>query len=352
LNSGSESLLTGNHFRMKKINFITTPDNLVLQACDEFVSNHPSGNIYQTSKFLDIYNETRNYEPVFIAAESEEGIEAVLLAAIIKEYKGMAGQFTSRAVVTGGPVIKNNDLQIMKQLLDFYNSIIRNRVIYTEIREVFPSISTGAFSETGYIAEERLNIVVDLSKNEEDLWKEVHSKRRNEIRRAAKEGTSVRELKGVDEIELAYCILKEVYDTARLPFADKTLFMSAYRILSPQKMVRYFGAFNDGKMIGTMVNLCYKDRVIDWYAGSRKEYYNKFPNDLIPWEVFLILKREGYRLFDFGGAGKPGVPYGVRDYKKKFGGEFIELNRYRHIHKPLLMKTGIIGLKLWQRLKK
>ena len=88
-----------------------------------------------------------------------------------------------------------------------------------------------------------------------------------------------------------------------------------------------FTALNEGKIIGCMLALVYKSTIYDFYAGSYAEYYSKYPNDLIPWEVFLWGKCEGYTCFDFGGAGKPNVPYGVREYKKKFGGDLVEHGR-------------------------
>ena len=89
----------------------------------------------------------------------------------------------------------------------------------------------------------------------------------------------------------------------------------------------------------------------DWYAGSYQAYYKKYPNDLIPWKAFLGGQKNGFKKFDFGGAGKPGIPYGVRDYKKKFGGEFVNYGRFEQVHKPFLFQIGKLGLKVWQRLK-
>ena len=79
---------------------------------------------------------------------------------------------------------------------------------------------------------------------------------------------------------------------------------------------------------------------------------NKYPNDLIPWEVFLWGKENGYKLLDFGGAGKPDIPYGVREYKRKFGGELVNYGRFTHIHKPILMAFGIFVLWIWQKCSK
>ena len=99
-----------------------------------------------------------------------------------------------------------------------------------------------------------------------------------------------------------------------------------------------------------MIALIYNDCVYDLYAGSKKEHYKNYPNDLIPWEVFKWGRKNGYSIFDFGGAGKPDVPYGVRDYKKKFGGEFVNFGRFENIHSKNLFKISKLGYETWKKL--
>ncbi len=100
-----------------------------------------------------------------------------------------------------------------------------------------------------------------------------------------------------------------------------------------------------------MLALSYKKCIFDNYAGSYLTHYNKYPNDLIPWEVFLWGKRNDYRVFDFGGAGKPDIPYGVREYKKKFGGEIVNYGRYEKIHSRFIYLMAKQGFKFWQKIK-
>ena len=41
-----------------------------------------------------------------------------------------------------------------------------------------------------------------------------------------------------------------------------------------------------------------------------------------------------FQIFDFDGAGKPDIPYCVRDYKKKFGGKLVNYGRYTLVLNP------------------
>jgi lipid II:glycine glycyltransferase (peptidoglycan interpeptide bridge formation enzyme) len=49
------------------------------------------------------------------------------------------------------------------------------------------------------------------------------------------------------------------------------------------------------------------------------------------------------------GAGEPGVPYGVRDFKAEFGGTMVEYGRFLHVAKPLLYRIGEAGVAFLKR---
>ena len=98
-------------------------------------------------------------------------------------------------------------------------------------------------------------------------------------------------------------------------------------------------------------NLVYKDVIYDWYAASDREYSGYHPSDLLPWNTILWAKGNNLKTYDFAGAGKPNKDYSVRDYKLKFGGKLLNFGRYQCIHKPLLYKLGVFGLKAYQYLK-
>ena len=70
-----------------------------------------------------------------------------------------------------------------------------------------------------------------------------------------------------------------------------------------------------------------------------------FLGALLPWKIMEWGHENGYKLFDFGGAGKPNIPYGVRDYKLKFGGDLVNFGRFEKVHKKYRMAFGKIGLK-------
>ena len=105
-----------------------------------------------------------------------------------------------------------------------------------------------------------------------------------------------------------------------------------------------FGAFDDAELIGVRLELCYKGLIYDWYAGSDDQFKNRYPNDFLPFHILFWGKENGFDKFDFGGAGKPDKPYGVREHKLKFGGELVNFGRYEKIkstHNHVFFESGV-----------
>ena len=337
---------------MKNYVLITNANAIDKNKWSEFVYNHPHGNIFQTPEMYNVYQRTKKYQPIVVAVvENNEEIIGILLAVIQKEYSGVLGNFTARSIMHGGPLIKDDDTYILDLILKEYNKIIKKKGIYSQFRNSWNWCdSKHIFIKNGFGYEEHLNILIDLTKTEEQLWKEVNPKGKNKLRRAKKEGTFFSIENTEDSLKKCYGTLQEVYNRAKMPIPAYNLFYNLYRIGSNSKFI-IACAYYESEIIGCMLALSYKDTIYDFYAGSKVNFYNKYPNDLIPWEVFKWGKENNYKVFDFGGAGKPGIPYGVRDYKKKFGGEFVNYGRFEKVHKPILFNIAKSGFSVWQKIR-
>ena len=330
---------------------ITDPNLKERGQWDDFNSAHPQGNIFQSFMYYEAVLNTNAFDPhIFIVFDANDNIVGGMVAVIQKEHKGLVGYFSSRSIIQSGPLVKDDDPQILSFLLSFYFKNIKRRAIYSQFRNSWEqSYEKTVFSNLKADFFPHLNILVDLTKSKDDLWKDVHSKRRNEIRRAIKEGTSVRRIQNNKELHSAYEILKEVYQRVKIPLPKLRFFEELFTELNKIDLMQCFIALNDNQIIGTMIVFSFGETIYDWYAGAKQEAYKKYPNDLIPWVVFEWGKENGYQKFDFGGAGKPDEKYGVRDYKKKFGGDFVSPGRYEIVHNKLLMMLGKLAYKIYKK---
>jgi serine/alanine adding enzyme len=324
-----------------------------IKKWEEFVKNHPEGNIFQTPEMYNVHKSGKNYEPILVVCiNSEDEIVGIIVSVIQREYKGLLGKLSSRSIIWGAPLIKDDNIEIFKILINEYDKIAKKKAVYTQIRNLWNTDNyKEIFEKHGYVYEEHLNILVDLTKSEDALWKDMYPKRRNEINKSEKLGVSVEIFSEADLVDRSYDIIHEVYKRAKLPLPGKEYFKSANSILGVKGYIKLFGAFYEGKLLGVMYLLFFNGRAYEWYIGSFFDYMKMHPNDLIVWKVFKWCKKNGYRIFDVGGAGKPGIEYGVREYKKKFGGITVNLGRYQKVHNRFLMSISFIGFKLWQLIK-
>lgn len=333
------------------LRIVTDAHEIDCEQWEQFVFDHPQGNAFQTPQIYAAYSATKNYQPIVVACCEAESLVGILLAVVQREYQGLMGKLSARSIIWGGPLVKDNDTHILAAILKDYDRVIKKKAIYTQVRNIFNiDWAKNDMEKPGYIYEDHLNLLIDLEKSEEQLWNGIHSKRRNEIRRAVREGTSFTDLTDVDTLKKSWPILRDVYQRARLPLPDISLFIRLLENKTERSCLKIFAAKNNGEIIGTLLALCWRDRVLDWYAGAYQKSLSKYPNDLLPWETILWAKKNNYKIFDFGGAGKPGVPYGVRDFKMKFGGELVNFGRFQKIHQPLTMKVARTAFWAWRKI--
>ena len=254
----------------------------------------------------------------------------------------------------GEPLVIDTGEIVISMLLMEFNKLCKKKVIYSQFRNLWDiSGFKSLFAKNNYHYEEHLDILFDLSLGEESLWKAIHPTRRKQINRGFKREieTKIVDILQPSELMACHSILKQVYREVKLPYPDFEYFKNANQLLGKKGITKAILAIYNEEIVGFRMVLCYKELLYDWYAGSMPKHHDKYPNDILPWEIMKWGISNGFKVFDFGGAGKPGIPYGVRDYKMKFGGKLVNFGRFEKIHKPFAMILARIGFKLWKSVK-
>jgi len=337
---------------MNKYKTVTNYNEVDIEDWNYFVTNHPNGNIFQTSYIFRAYELSKNYEPLILAVYDKDNLlVGIQVAVILKEYDNILGDLTKRAIIQGGPLVINNNQEILELLFFEYLKIIRKKAIYSQYRNMWDwGNLKSVFFKYKIIFEDHLDILFDLNKGEEGLLKEMKHTRRHGINKSIKKGIKVNpiDLSDKETLEKTYGILLNVYNRIKLPLPEISFFQNVVGELTDK--VYALGAFIDNELIAIRIVLSYKGLVYDWYGGAKDEYLNLRPNDILPWDMIKWGISNNYNIFDFGGAGKPDIPYGVRDYKLQFGGNLVNFGRFEIVHKPFLMNIAKIGLQLKQKL--
>jgi len=318
-----------------------------------FLEKVDSNAVFQSKQFYELIKKFKKHKPfLFLTENKNKNIVGLLLAIIHKESTGLFSVFSSRSIIIGGPIVLNNNLQILDLLLKKYNKFIKYKVIYSQFRNTrdFSFDEKNIFNKNGYIYKQHLDIFHDLTLPVEDQWMKIHKGRRKNIRRSIKSGLMFKEIKNDIEFKKSYHLIKETYKRVKLPILYNSIFFDSYDYLTKNGILKVFVAVLDDEIVGTRMVLCYNGLIYDWIAGASEIHLNKYPNDFLPWKVMEWGSKNNYKYFDFGGAGKPNVPYGVRDHKLKFGGELVEHGRFENIHNNFLFQVGKMGLRLYKRI--
>jgi lipid II:glycine glycyltransferase (peptidoglycan interpeptide bridge formation enzyme) len=89
--------------------------------------------------------------------------------------------------------------------------------------------------------------------------------------------------------------------------------------------------------------------VYEWYASGIETCRDDVrPLSVAIWGELLFAVEKDCPIFDFMGAGVPGEPYGVRDFKSEFGGKQVEYGRFLYKCNSILYWIGKLGVK-WLR---
>lgn len=318
-----------------------------------FIEEHPDGNIFHTPEMFQVFGHSKGHKPKLWAATQNGRILVLFLPVDVNLWNGILRPLTTRAISYGSVlcVPGKEGQEALGQLLHTYKCRTAGEALFTELRNQSDlGLYQGVLESNGFVFEDHLNYIIDLSKPIEEIWKCLHPGARTNIRKAHKNRVDIQEVTTADKIPDVYSVLYKVYKHIRVPLAHLSLFEAAFEILFPRGMIKFFTAQVDNACIGTAVRLLYKDTIYDWYAGVLRDNNSYKAHDLLNWHVFDWGNHNGFCRFDFGGAGKPNQDYGPRDFKAKFGGTLVNYGRYMYVHHPGLFLVSEWGYQMSRRL--
>ena len=225
-------------------------------------------------------------------------------------------------------------------------------MIFTELRNLTDlTYLQGVFEQYGFIYADHLNYLIDLNCTPEQVLQNIGARTRKHIRHAMRKGKVQIELITMrSQLAVWYELVRKTYRDARVPLADRSLFEAAFDVLQPKGMVQYWLGRVGSEYVAASAELCYKDVIYGWYSGLDRNYAVELPGEILMWHVLSWGSENGYKTYDFGGAGKPGEAYGVRDFKAKFGGQLVCYGRNNFVHSPTLLRFSEMGYKVYRQL--
>ena len=337
---------------MSNIKYINNPKDISRERWSEFVHSHPKGTIFQSPQMYDVFKESVNYEPVFLASINDNNeLQGLIISGIFSEKSGITGSLIRRSIVVGGPLLISKDLLL--EFISNYEKLVKDRAVFSRLANLFDMTNEfNGLDEINYEFKDHLNYKIDLSKPLEELWNNLHNTRRRQIKRGIRRGIKTRVSFDVNNISDYYEILKQTYLHAGQPLLDMSYFEAAYKSLKPNENLVFFSAFDGDRLVGFRMVLAYNNIMHDWYAGDLYDSRDLYTNDVLVWEVIKWGSENGYKDFDFGGAGEPDKEYGVREFKKKFGGTLVNYGNFLKVHQPIKYNLIQKAIPIYKKIRK
>lgn len=199
----------------------------------------------------------------------------------------------------------------------------------------------------------KFTFVLDLTKPEEQLIKEMHHKTRYNIRLAQKYKVEVKE-DNSDQAFHAYLRLTS-QTIARQGFYAHSLFyhQKMWEVMHKARIARLWTATYQKQILAAWIIFVWKDTVYYPYGASSREHKEVMAPNLLLWEIVRWAKSEGFKFFDLWGAlGPPPVGghdphdpwYGFNRFKQGYAPQLIELiGSYDLIINPLVYKLYAVS---------
>lgn len=204
----------------------------------------------------------------------------------------------------------------------------------------------------------KYTFILDLTKSEDDLLKNMHHKTRYNIRVAQKRGVEVVE----DNSEKAFEeYLKLTRETTKRQgfFAHSEKYHRLMWETLKGKMAHLFLAKYEGEVLVAWIVFVHNDTLYYPYGASSSEHREVMASNLMMWEVIRWGKKLGLKKFDMWGAlsehpNEKDPWFGFHRFKQGYGAQHVEfVGSYDLVIKPFWYEVYKIADKIrWLLLRK
>ena len=315
---------------------------------EQLMHSSPTATWFQSPEAYDFYASLpRVMTPFAFAVARPDRLVALCIGYVTREGTALRRFFTRRAVIIGGPLLADDctpaELQLLMTTL---RDQIARRAIYIETRN-FCDFSRwhDAFLHSGFAYLPHYDVHIDCHDRQAMLAR-ISERKLRQVRKARSEGVRISEAHTPEEVREFYRLLRRLYRTrVRRPLFPLSFFLAFVEqkrgvlLLARQSAPASGGESGASScIIGGMLCPVLPGRALyEWYVVGPA---------VVTFAALDYANARSLPVFDLMGAGEPGVPYGVRDFKLGFGGTLREYGRYRAVCRPFLFRLGSLAVRL------
>jgi FemAB-related protein (PEP-CTERM system-associated) len=274
---------------------------------DTFVLAHPHASFFHLSAWRHVAADVFGHRAHYLATRQGDEVTAVLPLVEVRSKLFGHALISNAFCVGGGPLARDDEARtaILERAEQLGHAL---GVDYVELRDT-PA------APAGWLARDDLYAGFEgpLAPAEDDNLKQIPRKQRAVVRKALDVGFTVTIDRSAEAFFALYATTVRDHGTPALPrrFFEQLLsrFGDDCEILT---------VHHQGRPISSVLSYFFRDRVLPYYTGSRREARAVGANDMMYWSLMRRAVERGCTTFDFGRSKVGTGPY---SFKRNWGFE-------------------------------
>lgn len=305
---------------------------------NDTIASFENSTVFHSSEWLNhVADQSSSFSIKAVALFENETMVALIPYVEVKKafvIKIFASPLGGTGTNFMGPLF-NLERSKLGYMLDFLLTEIRLKG-YHHVEMNSRHISKEVFVSTGFRSHTSITNIIELPETEEEAWSQLKSSCRNRIKKAQKQGCTMKSMKD-DLLPLQFQKrLEAVYSKQKLkaPFGverSRSLCRNVKNIL-PLRIV------NDGNVVAAGIFPYDDDSIYFWGGAALPEDYKYYPNEIMHWEVIKFAVANNIKNYNMCG--------GTSQFKNKFGGKDQEFVTYSLSFLPFLDKARALYKRL------
>ncbi len=178
----------------------------------------------------------------------------------------------------------------------------------------------------------RSNVLIDLTKSEEELMSAMHNKQRYNAKYAEKNGVYLKIADSQAGFEQFWDLFEATSIRQKYYIRPKSYYQKIWDIFHPSGVAQILTAMYKDEPLASWMLFLYDNTLYYPYGGSSETHKNLFGSTFLGWQVILFGKQQNCATFDMWGASddpnnKDDPWWGFTNFKMKFGGQYV---KYMH----------------------
>jgi lipid II:glycine glycyltransferase (peptidoglycan interpeptide bridge formation enzyme) len=307
------------------------------QKWDEFVAEKSiNGTFLQSRNFLNYHPKDRFRDASLVIYNEKNNIAALCPACEVMQ-DGKRTFFSHKGSTFGGIIIdqKHHNAKHVVVLVEELKAFLKEQgyeQAYLKMTsDIFSNVESDlfqyAFCHAGYTEHKELSTYICYDTYKEEILSNFAQGKRTNVHNCEKEGLTLRELTGEDQIREFYDILCEnlaKYDTRPVHTLEELMEFKDHRLTEE---CGFFGIYKGEEMLaGSM--MFYFDKAgcaHTQYLAARQAYNRLSPMTFMYYSMIVEMKKRGYRKLSWGTATEDLGEYlnmGLITSKEDFGSSY------------------------------